>query len=299
MLIYKKRNTMLQQLHPLAGVLTIIIYTMGALLINNPIYLLLLIIAVILLAFVDGSIDDVLLYIKMIIPIAIVIVLFNTIFNHNGNTAIIHLRNIPIIGSIRITLEALVYGIYQGIKLIGVTLIFGFGNLILHPDRTFSFFSKYMGNSALLMNMTLRLFPTILKSFYNILEVERLRGNRLHERSIGKSIKNYSNVLNILFQSSLEDAGDMAESMYSRGYGLGKRSVYFNEKPKIIDGIVIFMCIGSIVALILFQVSGYNTMEFYPTISNPLSYISVFGFFLCSLFYIPILINWGWKHGKN
>lgn len=299
MLIYKKRNTMLQQLHPLAGVLIIILYTIGVLIISNPIYLLLLIIAVLLLALVDGSIGDMYLYIKMIFPIALIIILFNTIFNHNGNTTVFQLRNIPIMGSIRITLEAFVYGIYQGIKLIGVTLIFGFGNLILHPDRTFSFFSKYMGNSALLMNMTLRLFPTILKSFYNILEVEKLRGNRLHERNIGKSIKNYSNVLNILFQSSLEDAGDMAESMYSRGYGLGKRSVYFNEKPKILDGVFIFICIGSIVLISLFQVNGYNTMEFYPTISNPLSQINVFGFFLCSLFYIPILINWGWKHGKN
>lgn len=295
MLIYKKRDTLLQKLHPLTGVLLVIMYTAGILIIKNPLYVIFLILSVAALAAADGSLLEVKGYLKMILPVTLIIVLFNTLFNHNGNTVLFKINNIPLLGSMRITLEALIYGAGESIKLVGITLVFGFGNLILHPDRTFSFFSKYIGNSALLMNMTLRLFPTILKSLNNIIEVEKLRGNKLFEKSIRKTVKNLSSVLNILFISCLEDAGDMAESMYSRGYGLGKRSVYFYEKFSAFDRLFSLIYILIILVFIFFQYSGFNQMEFYPILSNPFGNITAAGLLLCILFYLPAVINWGWK----
>ncbi len=298
MLVYKKRDTFLQQLHPLTGLLLVVIYTAGVLITQNPIYVVLIIFSVIALSLVDGSFVEIKGYLRMILPITILIVIFNTIFNHNGNTVIFAINHIPLLGSLRITLEAFLYGIVQSIKLIGITLIFGFGNLILHPDRTFSFFSKYIGNSALLMNLTLRLFPAILKSLNNIIEIEKLRGNKLFENSLKRSIKNQSNILNILFQSCLEDAGDMAESMYSRGYGLGKRSVYFFEKFSAFDKLfnIIFVLIPLVFSF--FQYYGFNQMEFYPIFTNPFISVTTIGLVFCTLFYIPVIINWGWKAWK-
>lgn len=294
MLIYKNRDTFLQKLHPLTGVLLVLMYTAGVLAIKNPLYVILIILSVIALSLVDRSFGEIKGFILIILPITFLIVIFNILFNHNGNTVIIALNHIPLLGSLRITLEALLYGIAESIKLIGITLIFGFGSLILHPDRTFSFFSKYIGNSALLMNMTLRLFPTILKSLNNIIEVEKLRGNKLYQKNIIKSIRNQSNILNILFQNCLEDAGDMAESMYSRGYGLGRRSVYFFEKFSAFDKLFIIIYILIAAVFIFVQYNGYNQMEFYPILSNPFYSTTVTGFVFCGLFYIPVIINWGW-----
>lgn len=298
MLVYKKRDTFLQQLHPLTGLLLVIIYTAGVLIIENPLYVILIIFSVIALSAADGSLTLVKGYLGMVLPITFLIVIFNTLFNHNGNTVILAINHIPLLGSLRITLEAFLYGIAQSIKLIGITLIFGFGNLILHPDRTFSFFSKYIGNSALLMNMTLRLFPSILKSLYNIIEIEKLRGNKLFEKSLKKSIKNQSNILNILFQSCLEDAADMAESMYSRGYGLGRRSIYFFEKFSAFDRLFNIIFVLILLVFLFIQFNGYNQMEFYPMITNPFAGASLIGVGFCSLFYLPVIINWGWKSWK-
>jgi energy-coupling factor transport system permease protein len=298
MLVYRKRDTFLQQLHPLTGLLLVIIYTAGVLLIKNPIYVIFIIFSVIALSIADGSFVEIKGYLRMVLPITFLIVILNTLFNHNGNTVIFEIKSIPLLGSLRVTLEAFLYGITQSIKLIGITLIFGFGNLILHPDRTFSFFSKYIGNSALLMNLTLRLFPTILKSFYNIIEIEKLRGNKLFEKNLKKSIKNQSNVLNILFQSCLEDAGDMAESMYSRGYGLGKRSIYFFEKFSAFDKLFNIIFVLIFLVFSFFQYKGYNQMEFYPIFTNPFTSVAAIGIVFCSLFYLPVIINWGWKAWK-
>ena len=298
MLVYRKRDTFLQQLHPLTGLLLVIIYTAGVLIIKNPLYVLLIIFSVIALSLVDGSFAEIKGYLRIILPITFIIVLFNILFNHNGSTVIFQINSIPLLGSLRITLESFFYGITQSIKLIGITLIFGFGNLILHPDRTFSFFSKYIGNSALLMNLTLRLFPAILKSLNNIIEIERLRGNKLFEKSLKKSIKNQSNVLNILFQSCLEDAADMAESMYSRGYGLGKRSIYFYEKFSAFDKLFNIIFVFIFLVFLFVQCKGYNQMEFYPLFTNPFISVAAIGILFCSLFYLPVIINWGWKAWK-
>jgi energy-coupling factor transport system permease protein len=169
------------------------------------------------------------------------------------------------------------------------------GDLILHPDRTFSFFSKYMGNSALFMNMTLRLFPTIFKSLNNIIEVEKLRGNRIFDKSIKRSIRNQTSIINILFMTCLEDAADMAESMHSRGYGIGKRNVYFHESLSKYDmffyGVFVLMCMvfGTL------QYYGLNTLAVYPVFENPFRGITTLGITLSLLFYMPVIINWGWK----
>jgi energy-coupling factor transport system permease protein len=152
-----------------------------------------------------------------------------------------------------------------------------------------------MGNSALLMNMTLRLFPTIFKSLNNIIEVEKLRGNKIFDKSIKRSIKNQSNIVNILFMTCLEDAADMAESMHSRGYGMGKRNVYFHETfskhDRIFNGIYVFM----LLVFVEIKYYGMNSLDIYPVFENAFKNVTVLGIIFSLLFYIPAFINWGWK----
>jgi len=158
MIIYKNRNTYLQKLHPLTGVLLVVLYIIVILLLNNPIYIMIAIGAVFILSIADGCTNDIFKYTKFIIPASIFIILLNPLLNHNGNT-IIFRTNFEISQfNIIITMEALFYGLIMAMRLIGITAVFALSNLVLHPDRTFSFFSKFMGNSAFLMSMTLRLF---------------------------------------------------------------------------------------------------------------------------------------------
>lgn len=299
MLVYRYRNTFLQNLHPLTGVLLILLYVAAILIINNPLYLVIIMISIILLAAADGCFFDVIRYGKIMIPFAVLLIVLNPILIHSGKTVIFTSSfKIPVMGHLKITLEAILYGIFSGLRIVCITLIFGFGNLILHPDRTFGFFSKFMKKSALLMSMTIRLFPTIMNSYNNIIEIEKLRGNNSKEDSFGKKIKNYGNIVNILFMSCLEDSCDMAESMYSRGYGIGSRSTYFKESFSKYDIIFIIICLGTFVYLRYFQMSGFNNMQFYPLVTNPISNISLIGIILCSVFFVPAIINWGWNIWK-
>ncbi|KAJ50359.1 energy-coupling factor transport system permease protein [Clostridium tetanomorphum] len=300
MLIYKNRNTFLQKLHPLTGILFLTVYIILFLQINNPIYLFTMLISLLILAYLDGSLKDLFTYGKIILPFALLIVILNPIMVHDGSTVIYegHI-NYPVLGPMRITLEAVIYGIFNGIRVMCVTLTFGLGNLIIHPDRAFGFFSKFLKKSSLLMSMTIRLFPTMMTSYENIVNVEKLRGNKMLHKDMKKTIKASGNIVNILFLSSLEDSADMAESMYSRGYGaLKKRSSYFHEKftYRDIAFILIYICI--FVYFQYFNFKGFNVLNFYPKVDNPIKALSIEGYILSIMMFVPSLIYWGWKNWK-
>ncbi|MCX7884202.1 MAG: energy-coupling factor transporter transmembrane protein EcfT [Caloramator sp.] len=300
MLTYKNRNTFLQRLHPVSGLTIILLYLLIFISVNNPIYLLLAALSVVFLAYIDGCMQEILKYGKLIFPFALLIIILNPLMVHNGNTVLYegHI-NFPVIGAIRITMEAVMFGILSGIRVIFVTIIFGFGNLIIHPDRMFAFFLKYVKKSALLMSMTLRLFPAIMQSYKNIVDAERLRGSKLFDKKFINKAKSYGNVVNILFLSSLEDSAEMAESMYSRGYGMKlKRTSYFYEKLSFWDVVILIYAICIYIYIIYFLKQGLNRFEFYPTVDNPLRNISYHGILICLLLYIPSLLNWGWKVWK-
>jgi energy-coupling factor transport system permease protein len=152
-----------------------------------------------------------------------------------------------------------------------------------------------MGNSAFLMSMTLRLFPSILASCYNIIEAEKLRGGSINDRSLKKRIKYQGNVVNILFMTCLEDSADMAESMYSRGFGTGKRSIYFSEAYSKYDFILLIIIVILIITFGLLQIKGFNDFIFYPQIDNIIKKLSIQGIFVTLLLYIPAVVNWGWN----
>ncbi|GAA0115408.1 energy-coupling factor transporter transmembrane component T [Clostridium senegalense] len=300
MLTYRNRNSFLQKIHPLTSVFLIATYIIVALKLSNPVYLALIFFSVLLLAYIDNSLKSVLNYGKMIIPFAVMIIILNPILVHNGQTILYQgTFNFPVLGPIIITKEAILFGILNGFRIITITIIFGFGNLVIHPDRAFGFFSKIFKKSALLMSMTIRLFPTMMKSYENISEIEKLRGNELSTKDMKKSIKNSGNIVNILFLSSLEDSQDMAESMYSRGYGaLKKRSTYFAERYTAWDFTLIFICISILVYLEFITFKGFNSFNFYPKVDGVIEKTTRVGLILCVMTFIPAFINWGWKNWK-
>ncbi|WP_460269305.1 energy-coupling factor transporter transmembrane component T [Clostridium sp. CTA-19] len=290
----------MQKIHPLTSVFLIATYIIVALKLSNPVYLALIFFSVLLLAYIDNSLKSVLNYGKMIIPFAVMIIILNPILVHNGQTILYQgTFNFPVLGPMIITKEAILFGILNGFRIITITIIFGFGNLVIHPDRAFGFFSKIFKKSALLMSMTIRLFPTMMKSYENISEIEKLRGNELSTKDMKKSIKNSGNIVNILFLSSLEDSQDMAESMYSRGYGaLKKRSTYFAERYTAWDFTLIFICISILVYLEFITFKGFNSFNFYPKVDGVIEKTTKVGLILCVMTFIPAFINWGWKNWK-
>ncbi|KPU43348.1 energy-coupling factor transporter transmembrane protein EcfT [Oxobacter pfennigii] len=299
-MIYKARNTFLQSLHPLVTVSLIFLYVLIFIFIENPLYILISILSILAMAYMDGSGKDLFKYGKMMLPFVLLLIILNPLLVSSGETVIYtgHF-NIPILGRIKITMEAILYGLFSGFKIIGVTVLFGFGNLVIHPDRAFGYFSKFLGKSALLVNMTLRLFTTIMNAYLNIKEVEKLRGNMMSRRGLRKRLASSASIVNILFLSSIENSADMAESMYSRGYGMySKRSSYFSERFTAGDWMMLGFIVIFFIYLIYFLVNGFHRYAFYPVLDSIKIPLSLQEIIFIILLFIPSIINWWWKTWK-
>jgi len=245
----------------------------------------------------DGCISEVVDYGKIVAPFVLIMMIVNPLLVHDGSTVLYRgTINFPVMGVVRITLEAIIYGIFMGVRIMCVTCAFGFGNMVINADRSFAYFSKYLKKSALLMSMTINLFPRLMREHLHITEIEKMRGNSPKEGDIRKKIKSKGNIINILFLSSVEDSSDMAESMYSRGYGIGRRSSYFQEKVKKEDAVMVVISIVMIISLTIINYGSLDNMVFYPKVSDPLDLITIRGVLMIGLFFLPILVTW--RYGK-
>jgi energy-coupling factor transport system permease protein len=139
--------------------------------------------------------------------------LFNVLVVHYGSTVIVTLPDsLPIIGGI-LTLEALVFGILNALRVISIIFAFAtFSRLINYADLL-RLTPSALFELGLMLSIGVTLVPFILRSFNEIRESQALRGHR------AKGIRGLLPLFTPLVASGLEHALALAESMEARGYG--------------------------------------------------------------------------------
>ena len=193
------------------------------------------------------------------LPVAFVFAAFNVLFNHRGKTILCRL-----FGS-AVTLESLLYGFCSGIMLLTVLMWFRCMDVLLTTQKFLYLFGRRFPNLALLLCMTLRLFPQT---------EERIRCIRQARHSLestsdrfGDKIKNGMRHISCLLEWSMEGGLDTADSMKARGYGTTKRTCgeeyLFTRKD-------FFWLIAFLILTFLsaFAVFGKNSvMQYFPQLS--------------------------------
>ncbi|MCX7903760.1 MAG: energy-coupling factor transporter transmembrane protein EcfT [Caloramator sp.] len=282
----------IQRFNTLTNIILILTYIIGFLLVNNILILTVILTSLILLSKVNGICKEIFVFFRFSVFIALIIIIFNLLVNKNGGTRIF------IFGDFFITLESFYYSLFMTSRLISIMITFAFGNQIINPDDAFNIISKIFGKSSLVMSLVYRLSFSLTNQISNIKEIEFLRGNTF-EGSFYKRIKSYGEVVNILFLSSLEDSLELAEAMYSRGYGISKRSSYRNQNFTFRDYVIILICIILIILLTAYQILGYNSFKFFPEFDNPLKGVTMYDVMILLIFYSLVIINWWWINGSD
>lgn len=224
-------------------------------------------------------------YLFMFILIAIT----NPLFSHNGATPLFFINDS------RITLEALLFGVFLSVMILEVMLWFKCFNLAFDNEKLVFFFGKAFPKLALIISMTLHYIPNLIDEFKSILSVQKSFSKN---KGISVYIKSFSAVIT----QSLENSIEKSNSMSARGYGKRKRTYYNNFKFTKYDLIYL------IISIVLFSVSmmsiALNTayFEFYPRISiNSVSVMSTLSygtFLLLSLlpFIFEVKEELKWKY---
>ncbi|HEX3010889.1 MAG TPA: energy-coupling factor transporter transmembrane component T [Syntrophomonadaceae bacterium] len=295
MLTYREKDNLIYKLHPLTMLALIgVVFTLS-LVLSNPVYLLGLFTAVVILIAAAEILNEWKVYIKYSMLLVFLIIIINALVVRLGETVLFTSPFLPIAGKVRITLEALAFSAGMGIRLLTIVSIFCLYTYAIHPDKMLRMFGKRGSRSILIIILSTRLFPLLMQDYNRITVVQRCRGIKLNTGRWWEKARNLLPVVSALLLSCLERSLQMAESMCARGYGSGNRSCYSRElwRPRdflILIGVTICLIIGIISAL-----KGWSNYSYYPRLSGiTLTEAGLTGVMAVTLI-VPAILNWGWK----
>lgn len=288
------------KLHPTVNFLFFAFVLALSMFIMNPICLALSLVCAFVNAVYLNGIKTVKLCLKFILPISLLIILINPVFNHQGVTIIAYFPwDNPL------TLESIVYGAASSALLSAVVLWFSVFNSVITSDKIVYLFGKIIPSLSLVLSMSLRFVPKFSAQLKNVRNAQRCIGRDVSDGSAVSRIKNGIRIISIMLSWSMENAIETADSMKSRGFGLKGRTAYsiykFDRRDLVMLIIVALLGVSVSVSAIM----GVIDFTYYLSIKGSLTDVpSLIVFFLYGiLMLIPTILNIGegikWKRLRS
>ncbi len=145
--------------------------------------------------------------------VVIVAALWNALTSHYGETVLLTLPGwLPLIGG-RITLEALVFGLNNGLAVWLLFAAFSVFGAAVTPYQVLSLAPRALRHAGLVVSIALTFFPRALRVAREVREAQVVRGYR------PRHLRDLPVTFVPLLLNSLESAAQIAEAMEARGYG--------------------------------------------------------------------------------
>ena len=193
------------------------------------------------------------------LPIVVIMAVINTLFTHNGATALFYVNNS------RITLEALLYGLAAAVLLSSIIVWFSCFNVVMTSDKLIFIFGKAAPVLGLTLSMIFRFIPLLKARFREISMGQRCMGRHVTGGFMAK-LRQVTKEVSILISWSLEAAIETSDSMEARGYGLPGRTSFHLFKMThtdkvLLTGISISGIIGAVGCAL-----GKTSIYYYPKV---------------------------------
>jgi energy-coupling factor transport system permease protein len=152
------------------------------------------------------------------VPWALVIALINMLVVRDGLTILARLGEVPVFGQVDLTLEALVYGLLFGLRLLVVASAFAVFTVAVDPDDLLRVLRRASVRSALAATLATRLVPVLAADAARIDEARRCRADGGGDGTAARLA-----VLRAVAGGALDRALDVAATLEVRGYGTARR----------------------------------------------------------------------------
>ncbi len=221
------------------------------------------------------------------LPLFILMVVGNPLFNHAGVTILFYVHGNPW------TLEAIVYGFAAATMFIAIINWFACYNAVMTSDKFIFLFGKVIPRLSLVLSMILRFVPKYKAQIKKISTAQRCIGRDISNGNLRQKMRNGVKILSMMMTWALEDGIETADSMESRGYGLPGRTSFaifrFDKRDRgmlfliSLLGIFVFTAIGT----------GQIFVLYYPAIQmNADTVLAIVAYFAYGvLCYLPFLIG--------
>jgi energy-coupling factor transport system permease protein len=218
---YLYKHNFMFHANPLLTVAMLIEIIVFAFLFNNPVYLCVLLLNLVLISIVSQTLKKCLKFVKYIGIIGVFVLILNMLLNRQGTTVILFIQtSLPIFGYIVFTAETIVYSLISILQLVVIMYSFALMNIIVNPDDFMKLMLKirmpYV--MALLITLTIRFFPQLVNDLKDITDVQRSRGFEIDKGSWFTRIKNRMILLLPLLTNSLERSIQVSEALEARAF---------------------------------------------------------------------------------
>jgi energy-coupling factor transport system permease protein len=160
-----------------------------------------------------GARDAVRAALRMGLALAVLIVAVNALVVDRGETVLLRLGELPLLGRVDVTAEALASGAVIGLRAVVAMVAFAVYSSCVDPDRVLRALRPVAGRSALTAALVSRLVPVAAADASRLREAGRLRGPAA--APLGRAT-----LARRLLAGSLDRAVDVAATLELRGYSL-------------------------------------------------------------------------------
>lgn len=227
-------------------------------------------------------------FFRLILPASLLICVINPLFDHAGATILFYLPD-----ENPFTLEAAVYGLVSGCMFSSVMLWCVCLRCNMTSDRIIYLFGRAAPKLGLLLSMIIRFIPQLTAQFRRVRSAQRCFGRDAGQGSVFRRISNFAAIVSSVIGWSMEHSLITADSMKSRGYGLGRRTSFtlfrFERRDALIGAVILILAAASAAGCISGTAEFYYFPSFSPVeagLSDIVTYISFAG--LCT---VPLVID--------
>lgn len=229
------------------------------------------------------------------LPLFLLVAVTNPLFSHNGVTPLFFMNGNPV------TLEAVVYGVFISVMVVGVLFWCKCYNEIMTEDKFLYLFGRIIPKMSLVLSMALRFVPMFKRQMKNVSRAQKAMG-LYSQKSYVDRLRGGIRVFTAMISWSLENSMELSSSMRARGYGLHGRTNFSLFKFGARDAAVLLSGLLLFAAVLIGVGSGSIDFTFYPKLGkislSLKSLITYISFFILSFlpFFIEVKENLKWKY---
>lgn len=272
MIAYKYTDTAIHRLNPYCMVAWLSGISILSLIFEDPVYLALLFLSTLPFVALAKVTRRWLSFMKFAFFLCLMIVALNTLFSNAGKHIVWRASfQIPMIGHPAITLEGILFGVGMAIRLAAIISAFAILTLTVDPDVLMAQMVKMKipYKSVLVMSLSTRFFPTLLRDVDTLTDVQRSRGVELDKGNLFRKARNRAPMVIALLSNSLERAIQVAEAMEARAFGTDKgRTFYKSIKMRGVDYLLLSSALSPLVFGVLVRLLDYGSYQYYPTLQQ-------------------------------
>lgn len=269
---YKNKETAIHKLNPFCKLGWVTSIFVIALIINNPVYLLLIFLATLPVVMAARIWREWASVMKYAFFLCLAIIIINALVSSHGSHVLWRAPfQVPPVGTPVLTVEAVLFGAGMSLRLLAVLSAFAVLTFTTHPDDLMLSMIKVKlpYKSVLVTSLTTRFIPTLIDDVERISDVQRSRGLELDRGNLFQRIKSRMAVIIPLLSNSLDRTVQVAEAMESRAFGHGEGRTFYHEvKLSKFDVWILIASFLPLVTGVFIRWLGQGDYRYYPTLEK-------------------------------